>query len=111
MIDVRVSVHKQSIALGHMMICKSASSTEVRNNFSKALDSVVENHQPLRIHRQGSEDVVMIAESDYTSLVECAHLLQSPANAVRLMEAIGRSKADQIQPQTIDDLKQELNIG
>lgn len=111
MIDVRVSVHKQSIALGHIMICKSASSTEVRNNFSKALDSVVENHQPLRIHRKGSEDVVMIAESDYTSLVECAHLLQSPANAVRLMEAIGRSKADQIQPQTIDDLKQELNIG
>lgn len=93
------------------MDCQSASPTEVRNNVFNVMDAVVENHQPLRIHRKGAEDVVMISESDCTSLVECAYLLRSPANAVRLMEAIERSKANQIQPQAIDDLKQELGTS
>ncbi len=93
------------------MVCRSASPTEVRKDFFKAMDAVVEKHQPLRIHRKAGEDVVMISESDYSSLVECAYLLQSPANAVRLMEAIGRSQANQIQPQAIDDLRKELNIA
>lgn len=43
------------------MDCQSASPTEVRNNAFNLMDAVVENHQPLRIHLKGAEDVVMIS--------------------------------------------------
>lgn len=39
------------------------------------------------------------------------YLLRNPANGRRLLEAISESKAGKIQPQTIAELKQELNIG
>ncbi len=39
------------------------------------------------------EDVAMIAASELSSLMETMHLIRSPANAVRLFTALGRSPA------------------
>ena len=43
-------------------------------------------------------------------LVETVYLLREPANARRLFDAIEESKTGQIQPQSLDELKQELGI-
>ena len=87
------------------------SPTAARNGFFQLLDQVVENHQVFIIKRREGENVALIAESDLTSLVETVYLLRNPANGRRLLDAIAQSKSGKIQPQTIEELKQELGIG
>ena len=87
------------------------SPTDARNSFFQLLDSVVENHQVFIIKRREGENVALIAESDLTSLVETVYLWRNPANGRRLLDAIAESKSGKIQPQTIEELRQELGIG
>lgn len=94
-----------------IIFCSEITSpTEARNGFFQSLEQVVENHQVFIINRRAGENVALIA-SDLTSLVETVYLLRNPANGRRLLEAISQSTAGKIQPQTIAELKQELNIG
>ncbi len=93
-----------------MLSYEITSPTEARNNFFKLLDQVAENHQVLIINRRDGENVALISESDLKSLVETVYLFRSPANAQRLLDAIAQSKAGKIQPQTMEELKQELGI-
>ncbi len=87
------------------------SRTEARNGFFQLLDKVVENHQVFIINRREGENVALISESDLTSLVETVYLLRNPANGRRLLDAIAQSKSGEIQPQTIEELGQEMGIG
>ncbi len=87
------------------------SPTDARNGFFQLLSQVAENHQVFIINRREGENVALIAQSDLTSLVETVYLLRNPANGRRLLNAIAESKSGNIQPQTIEELKQELGIG
>jgi hypothetical protein len=49
-------------------------------------------------------------DEDLSSLLETFHLLSSPANADRLIAALKRSKSQEIPPQSVDDLRQELGL-
>ena len=86
------------------------SPTDARNNFFKLLDLVVKNNQVYIINRRDGENVALITESDLRSLVETVYLLKTPANASRLLDAIEESKSGKIEPQTIEELQQELGI-
>lgn len=87
------------------------SPADARKGFFQLLDQVAENHQVFIINRREGENVALIAESDLTSLVETVYLLRTPANARRLLDAIAQSKSGNLQPQTIEELKEELGIG
>lgn len=87
------------------------SATDARNGFFQLLAQVVENHQVFIINQREGENVALIAESDLTSLVETVYLFHNPANGRRLLDAIAESKAGKIQPQSIAELKQELNAA
>jgi antitoxin YefM len=87
------------------------SPTDARKGFFQLLDQVAENHQVFIINRREGENVALIAESDLTSLVETVYLLRTPANARRLLDAIAQSKSGNLQPQTIEELKEELGVG
>ena len=52
----------------------------------------------------------MIAEEELSSLLESVYLLRSPENARRLHRAIEWSESEAAQPQTVDELRQELAI-
>ncbi|NEP12608.1 MAG: prevent-host-death protein [Symploca sp. SIO2C1] len=93
-----------------MFSYKITSPNNARNDFFELLDLVVENNQVYIINRSDGENVALIAESDLVSLVETVYLLRSPANVRRLYDAIEESKTGQIQPQSIEELKQELGI-
>jgi antitoxin YefM len=54
------------------------------------MDKVCASRAPLTVTRQGAGSVVVLAEEEYSGLVETVHLLRSPANAARLAEAIGQ---------------------
>jgi antitoxin YefM len=61
-----------------------------RANLAKTMDRVCDDHEPLIITRNGEQSVVMVSLADYKALEETAHLLRSPANARRLLAAIGQ---------------------
>ena len=65
--------------------------TQARAGLAKLLDRVTHDREVVMIQRRGEEEVAMIAASELASLTETAYLLRSPANAERLLAALGRS--------------------
>ncbi|WP_447525625.1 type II toxin-antitoxin system Phd/YefM family antitoxin [Parasphingorhabdus sp. NYA22] len=62
--------------------------SKARANLKALMDRVVADKVPVKITRQNGEAVVMISESEWAGMEETIHLLSSPENARRLMEAI-----------------------
>jgi antitoxin YefM len=62
--------------------------SELRANLAGFMDEVCNTRAPLLVTRQNARSVVMLSEEDYEGLMETVHLLRSPANATRLLEAI-----------------------
>jgi len=57
------------------------------------------------IQRRGEENVAMIAASELESLMETAYLLRSPANAGRLLSALGRALKNGTETRAVDELQ------
>jgi antitoxin YefM len=62
--------------------------TQARNNFTKTMNEVCENHSPVIITRKKSAPVVMISLDDFNAIEETLYLLKSPNNAQRLIKAL-----------------------
>lgn len=80
------------------------------DGLAKLLDQVTHNREMVIIQRGGEEDVAMIAASELESLLETAYLLRSPANAERLISALGealKSEGDQL---SVDSLCREVGL-
>ena len=84
--------------------------TQARDGLAKLLDQVTHNREVVVIQRRGEEDVAMIAASELESLLETAYLLRSPANAERLLTALGRALKNEGEARNLDDLRGELNL-
>ncbi|HMN14499.1 MAG TPA: type II toxin-antitoxin system prevent-host-death family antitoxin [Bellilinea sp.] len=84
--------------------------TQSRAGLAKLMDQVIHNREVVVIQRRGKEEVAMIAASELQSLMETAYLLRSPANADRLLSALGRALKNETSPMTIDDLRREINV-
>lgn len=85
--------------------------TQARDTLASLLDKVTENREIVIIRRRGGEDAALIAADELASLVESAYLLRSPANAQRLLEALGRALRNEGRVMTIDDLRNETGLG
>ncbi len=84
--------------------------TQARDGLAKLLDAVNHNREVVIIQRRGEEEVAMIAASELQSLMETAYLLRSPANAERLLSALGRAMKNEAQPITLDALRREVQL-
>jgi antitoxin YefM len=84
--------------------------TQARAGLAQLLNQVTHNREVVLIQRRGEEEVAMIAASELTSLMETAYLLRSPANAKRLLSALGRALKDEAQPLTVDALRREVDF-
>jgi antitoxin YefM len=69
--------------------------SQARANLKSLLDTVTENREQVIIHRRGSADVAMIAADELSGLIETVHLVRSPKNTSRLMQALRRAQATQ----------------
>lgn len=88
-----------------------ASYSEARANLATLWDEVVERREVLTLHRRGREDVALLPAAELTSLLETAHLLRSPRNARRLLEALRESLADEeAAPTEVAALRRELGL-
>jgi antitoxin YefM len=84
--------------------------TQARAGLAKLLDQVTHNREVVIIQRRGEEDVALVAASELQSLMETAYLLRSPANAERLLAALGRALKDEGQHLSLDVLRQEVDL-
>ena len=63
--------------------------THMRRHLAETLDRVTLDHAPVIITRErGKPAAVLMSIEDFASYEETRHLLQSPANAARLLDAV-----------------------
>jgi antitoxin YefM len=79
---------------------QTVSYTEARDNLKKVMDKATSDRAPILITRQRGENVVMISAEEWAGMEETLHLMASPANAKRLLEAVRGFEADE--PKGID---------
>lgn len=84
--------------------------TQARANLKSLLDEVIDNREQVIIRRRDGDDVAIIAADELRGLIETAHLLRSPKNAQRLLEALRRAQAGRGKPETLDKLRTELGL-
>ena len=84
--------------------------TQARANLAKLLDDVSQNKEVVIITRRNAENVALVSESELRGLLETAHLLRSPKNAQRLLKALLDVQEKTFVPQSLDELKQELEL-
>ena len=73
---------------------KAISYTAVRENLASTMNQVCDDREAVVITRKRDQSVVMISLEEYDALLETSHLLRSPANARRLLDAIESLNAD-----------------
>jgi antitoxin YefM len=66
--------------------------THARANLKALLDEVTKNREQVVIRRREGDDVALIAADELRALLETAHLLRSPKNAPRLLQALQRAQ-------------------
>ena len=62
--------------------------SEARENLKAVMDKAENDRAPILITRQRGENVVMISAEEWAGIEETMHLMASPANAKRLLEAV-----------------------
>jgi antitoxin YefM len=62
--------------------------TDLRQNLARYLDKALNDRAPITVVRQGKENVILLAEQEYTGMLETLYLLSSPANAEMLLQSI-----------------------
>lgn len=69
---------------------RTMSYSDSRRRYAEVLDSVVDDCEEVVITRAGREPAVIVSLAEYQSLREMGHLMRSPSNARRLLEAVER---------------------
>ena len=64
--------------------------SDFRQKLKSYLDEVFKSHSPLFVTRTKGENIVVLSESDYESIMETFYLLKSPKNAERLLRAVNQ---------------------
>jgi antitoxin YefM len=62
----------------------AASATNLRKNLAAAIDSVIDDHEPIIITRTGGKPpAVLMSLEDFAAWEKTCHPFKNPANAVR----------------------------
>ena len=81
---------------------KAITYTAAREGLASTMDRVCRDRSPIIITRNRNQSVVMLSLADYEQLEETSYLLRSPANARRLLSAIGSLKKGKGRVRKID---------
>ena len=83
---------------------------DAREKLDDVFDQVIDTREPAIIRREGGRDVALIAADELEGLMETAHLLRSPKNAQRLLNAYRDAKAGKGEPQSLADLRRDVGL-
>jgi len=84
--------------------------TNARSQFAKLWDEVINNQEVIIIKRRGTEDVALISADELSGLLETSHLLRSPKNVKRLLQALERARLKEGSPSSIESLRKEVGF-
>ena len=84
--------------------------TQARANLAKLCDRVTNDREVVIIERRNAHPVALVDAAELSGLMETAHLLRSPKNARRLAAALDRARAETVEPQSVDSLRQEVGL-
>ncbi|MEQ8849814.1 type II toxin-antitoxin system Phd/YefM family antitoxin [Botrimarina sp.] len=84
--------------------------SQARAQLASLLDSVVDDQEIVIVNRRGKQGVAMIAAAELQSLVETVHLLRSPKNARRLLEALHQAQSNRGEPSSLDQLRCDVGL-
>jgi antitoxin YefM len=84
--------------------------TQARANLAVLWDRVTDDREVVVVKRRGAEPIALIAADELASLMETAHLLKSPKNAERLLEALARARGGTVAPQSVEELAAEVGL-
>ncbi len=85
--------------------------TKARERLAALMDQVTDTREPVLIRRRGREPVALIAADELAGWLETAHLLRSPNNARRLLEASRRAARGEGEAMDIDALRLRLGLA
>jgi len=86
--------------------------SQARQSLKSLLDHAVQDREIVMVRRRQGGDVALVAAEELESLLETAHLLRSPRNAERLLQALHRSQAGQeLVSVDLDRLEADLDLS
>jgi len=85
--------------------------TNLRQSLASVLDRVVNDREVVIVRRKGDKKVAIVPADELAGLMETAHLLRSPKNAKRLLSALRRATSRKGKPESLDKLRQELQLA
>lgn len=87
--------------------------SQARDSLATLWDRIEDSRDEVLLRRRGHEDMAMLPARELRSLQETAHLLRSPANAVRLLRALDRSRkgGEVLAFSSIDELAREVGLS
>ncbi len=77
--------------------------SNVRNNFKKVCDKVVQDADIAIITRKNNENVVLMSQAQYDNLMENLYIRDSRANYERLKESIQQAEQGHLINHIIED--------
>ena len=81
-----------------------------RQNLAKILSEAEESQEPVIIRRRGNEDMALCPADELRCLDESAHLLRSPKNARRILQALQRALENAGVAETPESLRSQLGL-
>jgi antitoxin YefM len=85
--------------------------TSLRQSLASMLDRVADDREVIIIRRRGSKKVAMVPADELAGLMETAHLLRSPKNARRLLNALHRAVQNKVKPEPFSKFRRELGLA
>jgi antitoxin YefM len=79
--------------------------SEARKRLASLLNEVTLDREVVIINRRGGEPAALISADELAGLTETVHLLRSPANAERLLNALARALKGEGERITLDELR------
>jgi antitoxin YefM len=76
---------------------------QLRSKLAATMDEVCNDRAPLLVTRRNARSVVLMSEQVYDGLMETVHLLNSPANAARLLRSIADAHENKLNLRDIAD--------
>lgn len=89
----------------------TATYSKLRENLAEIWDRVEDTQEPIIVQRKGHQDLAILPADELASIQETAHLLRSPKNARRLLEALLRARSGEGVVTTPAALAASLGVG
>lgn len=85
--------------------------SEARAHLAELMDKAEEDRETVVITRRGKPATVLVSADEWESMEATLHLLRSPRNAARLLEAMDQIKRGEGTETTLPELRRQLGLN